>query len=166
MATEAPEIAEPPQPEQPKNWLEQQLKLYSDLLLGHAGIATDRVQRNSERSYVLMDAAATGDLSKLSESDSKKGAEDMGVSVGNTQHYHYNYAKTETGVLPIALPSPPLWLKGLLAAGLIGGPLASALAVYTLLPDQPDAIVQPPPVIQPVDPNDFDFHVVPGIQPK
>jgi hypothetical protein len=57
----------------------------------------------------------------------------------------------------------PAWKKALVVGGLVGGPIAGVLTGYALAPDAPET---PAPVIQQVDPNEFDIDVMPGIETK
>lgn len=87
-----PELADA---EEPKEWLNEQLEEYGQLLIGRAGVALDRVQKNSALAYAMTEAAATGNAQPVVDALKAMREEDMGVSVGN-KTYNYNYAPQTT----------------------------------------------------------------------
>lgn len=93
MATAAADQPQASNP--PLEWVDKALQNAVNIQLGADGIALDRRQRNSEIAYALTEFAATADQEKLAKrlgevaDGSGEGADDMGVSVGNTITNYY-----------------------------------------------------------------------------
>lgn len=127
LETETPE----PGDESFEKAIEKKFDHYGDILLGRAGLALDRMQRNSRLSYAMTEAAATGKNDPIIKALSK--ADEMGVSIGNTVHYHNqevtaNTPKEEPKPV-IDIPDlPPLPGASLVKPVLIGLAALAAIA--------------------------------------
>jgi hypothetical protein len=98
---------------EPQTWAEKDLKLNADLLLGRAGISLDRNDKNSKLSYALSEFSATGDKETLKQrmaaingDVAAEGADDMGVSVGNTTTINQYYSAPAPTQTPTAEAQP------------------------------------------------------------
>lgn len=130
------------QEEQPLSWREKLLKNWMLTRLAHEGAMIDKLQQQQKRMFQVADLALTGKAGE--ESVSANGDEDMGVSIGNEIHYHYQGGDA-TNTAPAAAAAPSSGISTLgktaLAAALIGGGGAGGYVLNQYLnPDTPAAV--------------------------
>lgn len=119
-----------------KDWADDKLDHAADILLGRAGVALERVQRNSASAYILQKFAATGDVEQVKKDLAALEKKDMSVSIGNTTHISLAPATSQAGVLPGRQPSPKPSPKPTVAAPNGGNaPKAPTTPPNDILPD-------------------------------
>ncbi len=93
-----------PEPIPERSDIEKGIKMSYLLRAGHMGIMLDRTQRNLKRAERLERFAATGNVASLGETEPE---EEMGVYLGNENHYHFGGTEVVAPPTPTA-PTPPL----------------------------------------------------------
>lgn len=158
------------EPIQAKTWKERVLRQQMLVRQAHEGMMLEKIQRQNK-------IVADDVKERLGQSASEGEADEMGVSIGNETHYHYQGGgqpgggeagwQDGRGVFHLGKPHKGLLWSAIIAA-LLGGPVATWWLMQQPAPSAPavtETSPSEPAPTQPAGPGDTDTDTLTDVLP-